>query len=362
MISRTACRALALILALLLFVMPSLTLSAPLPTSDEDVRRLLEQSLSITEIDKEIDRIREQKTTLAAEMEKQAGELRRLEQQAKLKQEEASEVLRAYYMGERDALLSALLSVGSISELLELFDFVRMIIKRDKIILTEYKQQLASLQEGYLKLEEQQAGLDEVENKLSLQRERVLAMEEQLDEELNGRSDADRLRMMIEQLNSFWETAGLYEVEQYFNALSEAMRELPDWVQNNKEYLEMNGLNYTLRIPEDGLNEFLRAQNELFNDFEFRFKDGLISASGTRNDIEISVTGHYTVVEEPRNGLLFHVDELLFNGFALPDTTRRELERKFDLGFYPSLIVSFVKANSVEMEDGELVVKLGMSW
>ena len=59
--------------------------------------------------------------------------------------------------------------------------------------------------------------------------------------------------------------------------------------------------------------------------------------------------------------ILFHVDELIFNGLALPDTTRAQLEQQFDLGFYPSEIVSFLKAKSVEVKGNDLIIKLSIS-
>src|SRR5690606_27082163 len=108
------------------------------------------------------------------------------------------------------------------------------------------------------------------------------------------------------------------------------------------------------------LNTFLREQNELFNHFSFTFSDNIITAYGKKDDIEISVSGHYSVENEPVNGIIFHVDQLFFNGFALPDTTRQALEKEFDLGFYPQLIISFLKANAIEMNDGELVIKLSI--
>jgi hypothetical protein len=55
------------------------------------------------------------------------------------------------------------------------------------------------------------------------------------------------------------------------------------------------------------------------------------------------------------------VDDLLFNGFTLPDTTRAALEKEFDLGFYPGLMISFLKAKEVEIKDGELIIRLTLS-
>jgi len=139
------------------------------------------------------------------------------------------------------------------------------------------------------------------------------------------------------------------------------MKNMPDWVQNNKDMLSIDGLNYTLTIPEKKLNEFLREQNEMFNNFEFVFEDDAVSVSGQRDGLDVTITGHYTIENKPDNGILFHVDELKFNGLALPDTTRKSLEEEFDLGFYPQKIVSFLKAKSVSVKDGQLVVKLSVS-
>ncbi|WP_165279872.1 hypothetical protein [Paenibacillus protaetiae] len=329
-------------------------------SSGDDVHQLLEQSLSITEIDKEIDRIRQQQQTLAADMETTSAELKKQEQLMKQKQEQASKVIRAYYMGERDILYTALLRAGSLQKLLNIWDYVQMIFTSDKHALNAYKEQYAKLQEGYLKQEEKQTELDRIQSNLSKQRERVLALQSQVDEQLSSRPDAEQLKMMIEQLNSFWETAGLHEVEQYFDALDKAMRKLPDFIEGNKKYLEMNGFNYTLRLPDTDLNAFLRQQDDRFQHFQFQFKDGKIIASGEKDDISVSITGHYSIINDPDNELLFHVDELLFNGFALPDTTRAELENKFDLGFYPGSIASFIKATDVETANGELIVKLSL--
>ncbi|MNE85058.1 hypothetical protein D3C80_1820140 [compost metagenome] len=99
----------------------------------------------------------------------------------------------------------------------------------------------------------------------------------------------------------------------------------------------------------------------MFNDFTFQFKEDKVVAQGKRENMEIQIAGHYTIENDPKNAILFHVDELLFNGFALPDTTRQALEKEFDLGFYPDLIVSFLKANAVTMEDGELTIKLSIT-
>ncbi|MFF2094354.1 coiled-coil domain-containing protein [Paenibacillus sp. NPDC058174] len=327
-------------------------------TSDEQLMELMEKSLSIVEIDKEITRIQDQKASLEQDMKLKNKQLGEQELLIADKREAAGKVLRAYYMGERDLLIRALLTFRSLQSWLTSLDYIEIIFSQDKLAIDSYLDGVRRLKDEYAAMDARKTELNTMETRLQTQRDRVLALEKQIDGELAGRSDADRLRLLMSELTDYWETAGVEEVENYFRALSKAMQKLPGWVQDNKNYLEIKGFNYTLRVPQDALNAFLREQDKRFEHFSFTFTEGKITAQGNKDGMEISVTGHYTVEDEPQNGIIFHVDELLFNGFALPDTTRRSLEDKFDLGFYPGLIISFLKATAVDITDGELVVKL----
>lgn len=349
-----------LLIVLMLAICKLPVMAEPQLTEDEQVNQILEKSLSIVEIDKEIARIQAEKQKVAEDMSVTDKRIVQREQEIKEKREDAGKVLRAYYMGEREMLLRAILSFDSLHELFAMLDYVDMIFAQDRNTLDSYTKEYKNLKEDYAKLDGRKTELEEMENRLQTQRSRVAQLEQQIDGELAGRSDADRLRLLMQELTSYWESAGLHEVESYFGALSEAMNKLPGWLEDNKQYLEIDGFNYTIRVPEDALNAFLREQDERFNHFSFRFEDGKVTASGKHDDIEIAVSGHYTVEEEPKNGIVFHVDELLFNGFALPDTTRKALEEKFDLGFYPGDIITFIQAKSVEMKNKELIVYLKM--
>ncbi|MFX3633127.1 MAG: coiled-coil domain-containing protein [Candidatus Pristimantibacillus sp.] len=346
------------IIALIVLKLP--VMAEPQPAEDEHIKKLLEKSLSVVEIDKEIERIKAQKLVLEEDMTQTRMMLVSQEEQIADKREAAGKVLRAYYMGDRNILLQALLSFDSLPDLFAMLDYIDIIIAQDKLAITTYKEHYRNLKTSFSKLEDKKKELLSIESRLHIQRDRVLALEQQIDTELAGRSDGDRLRLMMQELTTYWETAGLGEVKLYFGALSKAMQQLPTWIQDNKEYLEIDGFNYTIRVPQDALNLFLREQDERFKTFSFVFEDGKVTAQGERDGMELSITGHYTVENEPENGIIFHVDELLFNGFALPDTTRQTLEDQFDLGFYPSLIISFLQATSVETKDGELIIKLSV--
>ncbi|MBD2870144.1 hypothetical protein IDH41_16275 [Paenibacillus sp. IB182493] len=351
-------KAAALLLAV--FVALQTPASAAPDPADDELHDLLEKSLSVVEIDKEIERIRKQQEQLTQEMADAERQLEQQEERIADKRDEAGSVLRAYYMGERDFLLAALISFDSLSDLLQMIDYAEFLFSHDKFTLDSYMEQYRKVKEGHERLETRKLELAAVESGLKLQRERVLDLERQLDEQLAGRSDADKLRLLMEELTSFWESAGIDEVKQYFQALSKAMQKLPEWVQSNKQLLEINGFQYTITVPEKEINAFLREQNDIFNNFSFEFSNGAVVARGQSDNMEIRISGHYTIENDPKNAILFHVDELLFNGFRLPDTTRQALEREFDLGFYPDLIVSFLKATSVEMKDDNLIIQLSL--
>ncbi|GGG10368.1 LmeA family phospholipid-binding protein [Paenibacillus abyssi] len=327
-------------------------------SSDEATRRLLEKSLSVIEIDKEISRIIGQQQALKLEISAMESKILLKESDIIQQQENAGQVLRAYYTGERDMMLRALLSFTSLSDLFTMMDYFDWIISRDKNTLNKYKAQYLDLKKDRDSILTEQQRLNEIEHNLVAQRSRVITLQQDIDRDMKGRSDSEQIRIMIEELTNFWQNIGLHEVKQYFSALSAAMQELPKWLNDNKQYLQFKGFEYTLRIPEDELNQFLRSQNDLFDNFAFRFEQGAIKVQGQRDGLNVEITGNYSIEEEPKNAIRFHVDELIFNGLALPDTTRRALEEEFDLGFYPQLIVNFVRAKSVEVTDGEMIVKL----
>lgn len=83
---------------------------------------------------------------------------------------------------------------------------------------------------------------------------------------------------------------------------------------------------------------------------------------GQQGTMKLRVEGHYTLENEPKNAILFHVDRLVFNGLELPDTTRNKLEKDFDLGFYPQQLISYVKATEVRTLAGMLEVKLELNF
>ncbi|MGG6309907.1 coiled-coil domain-containing protein [Paenibacillus macerans] len=348
---------LSLLLAAGYSVSPPASAAAPFSTEEQQV---LEQSLSIKEIDREIERIESRQRDTESALLQLQEQLADKNEQIRVSREQAGARLRAYYMGERENLLGALLSVNSLKDFFTVLDYYQLILDRDRSVLNKYKTEYAGLTSTKKQLGSTASELARMKENLQLQRSRVAVLQQNVDESLGLSADPEKLKKLIEELNAYWENVGLYELRKYFRALASAMSEFPDFLTDHKDSLVTEKGGYRLVVREADLNDFLHGKDELLQDMSFRFEEEKIVVHGKREGLELEVEGHYTVEQEP-NSITFHVDRLLFNGLALPDTTRAELEQDFDLGFYPKKIVPFVEATEAVISEGTLSVKLKLT-
>ncbi|MFB5266192.1 coiled-coil domain-containing protein [Paenibacillus enshidis] len=328
---------------------------------DEQTRKILEDSLSIVEIDQEIERIGLQQAETQRrqqDLQKQLGIQR---QQIQLQQERAGAVVRSYYMGERDQLLSILLGAKNLGQALTLIDYYEIIISNDKDILNAYQERYASISKLERKTSATASELQDIKNRLLAQRTRVTALQERVNKQVNGSGDSETMRRLIEEMTSYWENIGLYEVRRHFKALAGAMEGLPQFIKGQKGAIVTNGKTYTVTIQEEEFNRFLQSRDELFKQFGFTFEKEGITVQGKSGTMDLLIKGHYTLENTPKNAIVFHVDRLVFNGLELPDTTRSNLEKQFDLGFYPQMLLPYVKATGVETLPQQLKVQLELS-
>ncbi|MEK4250507.1 hypothetical protein [Paenibacillus sp. FSL W7-1287] len=340
---------------------PAASSTSPLATEDEELHDILQSSLSIVEIDKEIERIQARQLTLQEQILDTELKLYEGEDAIENKRKQAGKVLAAYYKGERIDIYLSILKSKSLEQFLYSLEMIEYILSQDRRLLDAYIEDyeaLSSLYEQYAAENEQ---LIAMEQDLQNQRQRIVELEQQIDTQLNGRTDAERVTLLIEQLIQFWEQQGIVQVRAYFEALASAMNELPGWLQKNSQYFSYKGFNYTVTLPEDVLNQYLQDYDPMFEYFKFDFNEGSITAYGKRDEIEIEITGQYTVVDEPSNYIQFSMDELKFNGFALPDSTKQELAEQFDLNFYPNMLIKLLRAKNVEVKDDQLIIELKLA-
>lgn len=329
---------------------------------NEETRKLLEQTLSSAEIEREIIKITAEQKALEQKVESLNRQATQKKTAIADQQERAGAVVRSYYMGDRDNLLVAFFSAKSISRFLALFDYYEIIIGNDRDILSQYEEQYKDLKDTIQTAKRNSEELARLRTALEEQQVRVNALNKEIEGGIKNSSDPENMSTLLKEFTLYWENIGLHEVKTYFKALSSAMNKLPQFVQNREGVLTRKGMTYELNLKEEDLNEFLQSQNSLFKDFAFHFNDGSITATGKSGALALSLTYHYTIQEEPINGLIFQVDHIVFNGLELPDTTRKTLEEEFDLGFYPGKIVSFLRATAVDSQEGVLHVKLSISF
>jgi len=330
------------------------------PISEEDLK-IMEQSLSIVEIDRDINKITLQQQDTEQSVVDLTRQLEDKSTQIESSRERAGKVIAAYYMGERETLLTALLSANSLSDLFTVLDYYQLISERNQDILNTYKQEYTTLRATREELNRTSRELENMKQRLLQQRERLIALQQSVENSISASADPEKLRQMIQELTNYWQNVGLYEVRRYFKVLSDAMANFPDYLKDNGDSLTSFKGGYILTIREKELNQFLRSKDKLLSDMSFRFSNQRMIVQGSKEALEISVEGHYTIENQPQNALIFHIDKLVFNGLELPDTTRSELENEFDLGFYPKQIVPFIEATETVIDEGKLTVKLKLS-
>lgn len=352
---------LAVIVTVLVLLLPGRVPIAPPayaePLSDS-VKQLLEKGLSVVEIDREIERVQALRKDTERSIAQSETELAQRRIAIAAQREKAGRVLRAYYMGQKDAMLGLLVSFKSFAGLLRSWELIDMVFEADRRTLDGYNREYETIRAGQAKLEKDKEELSRVAEELSRQRDRVAALQAEIEGAIAGSADPELARRQLEEMQAYWQNAGLYEVRRHFGALAKAMNKLPDWIQDHPEALKTKGLTVTLTLTDDELNAFLRSQSELLKDFRIEFMQGRLSLTGNSGTMKVAITGTYTVENEPKNAIMFHMNTLEFNGLALPDTTRDDLVRDFDLGFYPQQVMTYLKADDVSLEDGKLIVKL----
>ncbi|WP_342426578.1 hypothetical protein [Paenibacillus sp. FSL L8-0158] len=343
---------------LLTFIYVRPTLAAP----SHEESQILQDSLSIVEIDHEIERISQEQQTLLQRQQELRSNLTVQQEQMTMQRKRAGSVLRSYYMGERDKLLSVVLGAKSIRQLLSLYDYYLLLISHDQDVLQEYESNYQSMRKTEQQVTQASMELETVKINLLAQRKRIVLLQSRVNDGVNASNDPDTLRKLIGEMTAYWENVGVYEVNKHFKALAQAMQDLPQFIQQQQGAMVTNGKVITISIREGDFNRFLKSENELFNHFNFTFAQDQIMVVGQQGTMKLRVEGHYTVENEPKNAILFHVDRLVFNGLELPDTTRNKLERDFDLGFYPQQLISYVKATEVRTLTGMLEVKLELNF
>jgi hypothetical protein len=317
----------------------------------------VQQGLTIYEIDKELVRLKDQEADLRDEIIINKQQLEAQSTVLEQRREAAGRVLRAYYVGQRDNIWLLLFEMQSFSDLLVTIDYLSVIVRNDMRTLDAFTTALEDRKRLITSLEAKQQQVTDTIAQYTYQRNRIISLQTELDRQLATLADAERAIQLqqIKEATSFWETEGAPLFEQMLSALSVAMVDLPELFSDNNR-LQLRGRNVIVRLTDDDFNTFLRERNDLFQKYTFTFNPEGIVVTGSVKNHKATVQGNYTVESQPVNALRFQLSSIIFNDFALPDTTQRALEKKYDLAFYPNQLLPSLVVQSLNNLAGEMEV------
>ena len=321
-------------------------------------RALLQKGLNLHEIDRELKRLAAKKDDIQNRIASIEETLVLQTEAAAERKEHAGRILRSYYMGQRDALYLSVLKMDSLAEILAALEYLQIIFRHDRHMLSAYRESLKSLEAGRDELLRAQAELGELEQALLARRKEQIRLAEELEQELAMLPASAEVVNEIERLTETWEREGLPLFEEYFSSLARTMQELPEIIATDEKHLAIEGSYFVFRLSDEDLNAFLRSKDEKFNNLTFRFEDGKITAEGTDSGTRITLSGKYALEDEPENRIRFHVESVTFNGFSLPESTAKALEEQFDLSIYPEKFQLQVEAAALRMQDNVLGIYL----
>jgi hypothetical protein len=357
------------LLGFLMLVSPlSLAIADPAtsePTASDpvaDAQSLLQKSLTLYEIDQELIRLNGQQDKLDAQIVDNEQQIADKQRRLEATRKHAGSTLRAYYMGDRDGIWLLLFSASSFADALKLFDYLQMIVSNDQYSLTQYAASYRELQTARDTLKQSRQTLADLKDKFLAEREKQVQLQKERDEQLAMQKEdkAAELQEQSEQLVNSWKEVGLPLFKQYLDRLSQAMSQLPQLLSKNaSHYLVLKGFDATFQITDAELNTFLQSVDPELKNLTFVFNDDQMAINSTENNLNISVKGHYSL--EQKNAakiILFHIDELRYKGFVLPQSTAQDLENQFELGFYPDSYASFLDATGLSMTKGKLIIQL----
>jgi hypothetical protein len=337
--------------------------------TDEEIKLLLQKGLNVFEVDQELSRIQQQEQKLLQQISATEQEL---ELQMKLAEEtkrHAAKVLRAYYMGDRDSLWMLLFSISSFRDALSTLDYLQMIARNDHNAITRHTESQRQLKLLRQSLSSDQSTLQSTKERYISQREQMVRLQKQLDEDLSKQKEAFLILQQMTNLTLQWQNKGIPLFKMYFQALATAMKELPEIISDNStgmtKHLIINGFQYTFQITDEELNDFLRSKNPIFQNLTFRFTDTDVIADGSHEGIDVTIKGKYEMATKDdgkgKPFIRFNIAQLQFNGFELPRSTIDAIEQEFDLGIYPQNLASFLQVTGLKLEKGKLSILLKLT-
>lgn len=316
---------------------------------------ILQQHMTQMELERSLSLLKDEEKKLQTELAKLTIDLGRQASIIAAMKGRAGNVARAYYTGERISLMTLLFDAENFNDFLLMYDFFQLLYERDMTTLERYhaeREKLATLQST------KQARLkrvSELRHQFEEQLQQVLLVQAEKERNLKKLSDPATVNHLMTQLMKDWRERGLPAFHNFFSVLSTVMFQVPELA--TPERIQSKDLfTHTLVIPQDDFNRFLESKNDIFKQSHFSFNDGLLTVEGTYDHMNLRIVGEYEMISSKE--LKFHIKELSYDGFSLPQTTINEMEKTYNLGFYPGNISPNIEVTGIQLANNALTLQL----
>lgn len=358
---RTRLRRFAL-LCITLFLVAA-TAGRSLATDElEETRSLLQQGLTIHELDREIAGLSVKELQITLQIVENQERLKEKNEQVLQKRARVKHVLRAYYNGGRKPVWAMLLSVNSWKDALYVLEQTQIVASNDKRALDRYLSAYKDMKSATEQLEATRTQLRELKAHFIAQKTQMEELQEELNRKLAALPVGNTVGNQIDDLNRQWQEKGLPQVRIYFAALADTMKKLQELIDQKPEMLSLKGRSYSFQLKDTDFNEFLHAKSKALETLSFAFEEGKITVSGKQDGTEMTIVGRYELEQQEKKAIHFLIDELTYNGLRLPPGTVSELKETNDLSFYPSRIAEYLQATSAVTTAGKLTIDLKLNF
>ncbi|MBH0333526.1 hypothetical protein ABH14_27970 [Brevibacillus brevis] len=343
-----------ILLVLFLLVCPLTVFAQEEPATSLE-QLILQQHFTQKELERTLTLLKEEETRTYGEIAQMDLDLQRQKLVMEATQRRAGEVARAYYMGERTNLLTLLLNAENFNQFLLMYDFYEILYERDMSRLETYHTERTKLTAMQTDKKNRLEQLQALRKKYELQLSEMLAVAAEKEKNVQKLDDPTVVESMMNHLILDWEKRGLPAFQTFFGMLAQVMVQVPELATPDR--ISSEGLlKHTLTINQTDFNNFLIEKDALFKQSHFSFEDNKLTVEGTYDQMELKLVGNYELVSPTH--LKFHITELYFDGFALPLSTVEEMEKAYDLGFYPELISPNIQVQGITLMDEELKLQL----
>ncbi|UFJ41893.1 hypothetical protein LOK74_05150 [Brevibacillus humidisoli] len=318
---------------------------------------ILQQHFTQKELERNLALLKQEEKDLLSEMAQLELELNRQALVIDAMKRHAGDVARAYYTGERASLLVLLLEARNFNNFLMAAEFLQLLFERDMEKLETFQQARAKAEALRSETRDRLQQVKRIRQHYEERLKEMIAIKMEKEKNLEQVDDPTSVQALMDHLVADWRERGLPTFRKFFGVLAGVMGQIPELA--TPDHIQSNGLfSHTLTIGEKEFNKFLISKNELFEQSYFQFADDQLIVEGSYDQINLRIVGEYELVSPTE--LKFHINQLMFDGFELPESTVDELEQEYDLGFYPSLINPNIRVESLSLGDQQLKLNLSL--